>query len=62
MKHNVIFNGTIDNVRVPRARSASEASEWDFRGFRSKTRNRLSVSMDETIERDYNKGLVRIGG
>jgi len=22
---------------------------WDFRGFRSKTRNRLSVSMDETI-------------
>jgi len=49
-------NGTIDDVRVPRARSASGASNMQCYSAYNYARTA------EQIKQDYNKGLVRIGG
>ena len=52
---NKNFNSTIDNVRIPRARSASGASNTQCYSAYNYARTQ------EQVEKDYNKGSVRIG-
>ena len=48
------FNGTIDDVRIPRARSTSGASNTQCYSAYNYARTA------EQIKMDYNKGLVRM--